>query len=161
MEPLLLGKQLIIKSDQKSLKLLGDQRVTEGIQHKLMLKLLELDFAIQYKKRKETIAVDAFSRKHSLMAMSVITPKWINKITHSYSSDHVSQMLQQYLITPRAPTSHYSLHNGILRYKGRTALGHDPALKEKIMQSLHASALGGHSGVRATYQRVKKMLRAL
>jgi hypothetical protein len=39
----LLGNKLFIKTDQKSLKYLTSQRLLEGIQHKLMLKLLEFD----------------------------------------------------------------------------------------------------------------------
>ena len=45
-----LGAKLIIKTDQQSLKFITDQRLTGGIQHKLMMKLLEFDFSIQYKK---------------------------------------------------------------------------------------------------------------
>jgi hypothetical protein len=41
-----LGNKLIIKTDQCSLKYLSSQKMLEGIQHKLMLKLLELDFQI-------------------------------------------------------------------------------------------------------------------
>jgi hypothetical protein len=45
----LLGNQLIIRTDQRSLKYLSSQRLLEGIQHKLMLKLLEFDYSIEYK----------------------------------------------------------------------------------------------------------------
>jgi hypothetical protein len=45
----LLGNKLTIKTDQKSLKFLSSQRLLEGIQHKLMLKLLEFDYVIEYK----------------------------------------------------------------------------------------------------------------
>ena len=45
-----LGNHVIIKTDQHSLKYLGSQRLLEGIQHKLMLKLLEFDYTIEYKK---------------------------------------------------------------------------------------------------------------
>lgn len=46
----LLGNNLTIKTDQQSLKFITDQKLTEGIQHKLMMKLLEFNFTIQYKK---------------------------------------------------------------------------------------------------------------
>ena len=39
-----LGNKLVIRSDHQSLKYITEQRVAEGIQHKLMLKLLEFDF---------------------------------------------------------------------------------------------------------------------
>jgi hypothetical protein len=46
----LLGHRLAIRTDQKSLKYLTNQRLLEGIQHKLMMKLLEFDYSIEYKK---------------------------------------------------------------------------------------------------------------
>lgn len=59
----LIGNPLIIKIDQHSLKYMASQRLTEGIQHKLLLKLLEFDYTIEYKKGKENLVADALSRK--------------------------------------------------------------------------------------------------
>jgi hypothetical protein len=59
-----LGNKLIIETDQSSLNYLASQRLLEGIQHKLMLKLLEFDFIVQYKKGCENAAADALSRKY-------------------------------------------------------------------------------------------------
>jgi hypothetical protein len=75
----LLGNKLIIRTDQKSLKYLSSQRLLEGIQHKLMLKLLEFDFSIEYKQGKENTVADALSRKYdtiedSCNALSVAVP---------------------------------------------------------------------------------------
>jgi hypothetical protein len=50
-----------------------------------------------------------------------------------------------------------TLHAGLLRYKGRLYIGKDAELKQQIMHSLHASAIGGHSGVVASYQRMKRL----
>jgi hypothetical protein len=46
-----LGGNLVIKTDQQSLKYMMSQRLTEGIQHKLLMKLLEFNYTIEYKKR--------------------------------------------------------------------------------------------------------------
>jgi predicted aspartyl protease len=71
----LLGSELYIKTDQKSLKFITDQKVAEGIQHKLLLKLLEFNYSIDYKKGKENKAADALSRREcQLMPTAVITP---------------------------------------------------------------------------------------
>lgn len=71
-----LGNKLIIKTDQQSLKFITDQKLTEGIQHKLMMKLLEFDFTIQYKRGVLNRVADALSRKFSLNSMSQVTPVW-------------------------------------------------------------------------------------
>ena len=42
----------LIKTDQQRLKYITEQKVSEGIQHKLMLKLLEFIYKIEYKKKK-------------------------------------------------------------------------------------------------------------
>jgi hypothetical protein len=71
-----LGSKLIIKTDQKSLKYLGSQRLIEGIQHKLMLKLLEFDYAIEYKKG---------NRKRSCRCIITAVPR---KRSTKLSSNH-------------------------------------------------------------------------
>jgi hypothetical protein len=154
-----LGNKLIIRSDQQSLKYITDQRIAEGIQHKLMLKLLEFDFTVEYKKGRDNTAADALSRRFaSLNALSAITPTWILEVVISYSADDKTQKLvQQYLITPPEHNSDYSMQAGVLRFKGRLVLGQDKALHQRLFVALHYSALGGHSGIKATYQRMKKL----
>jgi hypothetical protein len=57
-----LGGQLIIKTCQQSLKYMMTQCLTEGIQHKHLMKLLEFNYSIEYKKGKESTVVDALSK---------------------------------------------------------------------------------------------------
>jgi hypothetical protein len=40
----------VIRTNQQSLKYMMQQRLTEGIQHKLLMKLLESNYTIEYKK---------------------------------------------------------------------------------------------------------------
>jgi hypothetical protein len=83
-----LGSTLVIKTDQKSLKFITEQKVTEGIQHKLLLKLLEFNYSIEYKKGQENTAADALSRRDvSLMPITVITPSWVKTVEKSYNED--------------------------------------------------------------------------
>lgn len=49
----------------------------------------------------------------------------------------------------------YSLDNGLIRYKSKIWIGNNSAVQTKIISAFHDSALGGHSGTRATYQRLK------
>jgi hypothetical protein len=154
-----LGSKLVIKTDQQSLKFITDQRITEGIQHKLMLKLLEFDFSIEYKKGKENVVAGALSRKFcQLFAISSATPVWIQDITASYHTDEqVKSVLEQCLISPATPPAHYTIKAGVLRYKGRIVVGNNTPLWQQLMGALHSSAVGGHSGMRASYHRIKKL----
>lgn len=51
----------------------------------------------------------------------------------------------------------YSLVNGVIKYKDRIWVGRNELAQRHILQALHASALEGHSGIHATYHRVKTM----
>lgn len=90
MEALLLSTSLIIKTDQQSLKYIQEQKLTDGIQHKLLIKLLGYNYTVEYKKGKENKVADALSRiKHKLVSMftSAAIPISITDVTKSYTED--------------------------------------------------------------------------
>uniref|UniRef100_A0A0A9FY82 Integrase catalytic domain-containing protein n=1 Tax=Arundo donax TaxID=35708 RepID=A0A0A9FY82_ARUDO len=134
------------------------QKLTESIQHKLMLRLLQYDYSIEYKKGVDNKAADALSKMdHSCHAIPTVTPLWITEVAKTYAADPQCQQLLTQLAIIADPTSGYSLHSGVLRYKGRIHVGADTTVQNKIISSLHSSAIGGHSGIAATYQRIKKL----
>jgi hypothetical protein len=49
------------------------------------------------------------------------------------------------------------LRQGVIRFQGRLWIGANTALQTKLVSVFHASAMGGHSGVTATYQRLRKL----
>lgn len=154
-----LGSTLIIKTDQQSLKFITDQKITEGIQHKLMMKLLEFDFTVQYKKGITNKVADALSRKfQKIFSMSQAVPIWAQDIAESYLKDDLLKpILEKLLLQPQAPDSDYTFHSGILRHKGIIVVGNNNELRTKLLQALHCSPIGGHSGMRATYLRIKQI----
>lgn len=84
------SSSLIIRTDQQSLKYIHDQKQVEGIQHKLLIKLLGYNYTIEYKKGKENIAADALSRMIPQlvnMAISTVQPKWMEEIHTIYEND--------------------------------------------------------------------------
>jgi hypothetical protein len=51
----------------------------------------------------------------------------------------------------------YSLHQGVIRKDQQIWVGENLALRTKINVALHDASLGSHSGIIATYHRVKKI----
>lgn len=58
----LITSHFVIKTDQKSLKYLLEQRLNTPIPQQWLPKLIEFDYKIQYKQGKDNIAVDSLSR---------------------------------------------------------------------------------------------------
>jgi hypothetical protein len=83
------------------------QRLTNVIQHKLLMKLLEFTYSIDYKKGRENTASDALSRKDH--AISLATPAWVTDIEHSYLNDtHYTSIIQQLAINANSNTTLFS-----------------------------------------------------
>jgi hypothetical protein len=59
----LIGQEFVIKTDHRSLLHLTEQKITSKLQQKALLKLMDLNFTIQYKKGTSNSAADALSRK--------------------------------------------------------------------------------------------------
>jgi hypothetical protein len=104
--------------------------------------------------------VDALSRTthadiHELATMSVAHPTWLQEIQTAYVSDpKSSQLLQELAI--QTPYGQYSLKDGLIYYKSRIWIGNAPSLQTKILNAFPSSPVGGHSGIEATYIRIKR-----
>lgn len=160
--PYLQGQEFLIRTDHHSLLFLTEQRAATKLQQKALLKLMDLNFKIQYKKGSTNAAADALSRcvvdtdKH-LMSLSSCTPSWLEKLQEGYQDDPVTKQLLTELSLNASSNSDYSLSQGIIRYKGRIWVGQNLLAQNHILQALHASGIGGHSGIQATYHRVKSL----
>ena len=125
-----------------------------------MTKLVGLQFSFQYKKGPENKAADALSRighVFALRAVSTSQPDWIQEIHSSYDIDtQARQFLQKRAVNPEEEPE-YSLDNGLLKHQGRIWVGANAGLQTKIIEALHSSPVGGHSGSLATYQKIKKL----
>ena len=53
-------------------------------------------------------------------------------------------------------SKHYTLHNGLILYKGRIFLGPSYCLIPKVLSHVHDSPLGGHSGYLISFHRLKQ-----
>ncbi|WVZ89869.1 hypothetical protein U9M48_036220 [Paspalum notatum var. saurae] len=156
--PYLQNGEFILRTDHKSLLYLTEQRASTKLQLKAVLKLMDLRYKIVYKKGCINVAADALSRcpqSASVVAVSECTPAWLERVVAGYEDDTVSKQLLTELSISSPNGRGFSLLNGIIRFKGRVWLGTNSLAHQHVMQALHSSGLGGHSGFHVTYHRIK------
>ncbi|XP_027171840.1 uncharacterized protein LOC113771462 [Coffea eugenioides] len=162
----LMGHHFIIKTDHESLKYLLDQKINTSLQQKWLVKLMGMDYEIQYKKGKENVVADALSRRGdlentaetSVHTITAIKPQWLTMVAESYNSDEMAKEVLLKLAMGADALPDYSYNQGILRFKGRVWIGADSELRQRLVSCFHDSSLGGHSGNLGTYQRIKSYL---
>lgn len=155
----LLTNHFIIKTDQRSLKYLLEQRLNTPIQQQWLPKLLEFDYEIQYRQGKENVAADALSRVEGSevlhMAMTVLDCDLLQRIKDAYQQDPVAKKIIEELEKSKKVKKHYVWSMGILRRKQRIVVPADGEIRKMILEWLHSSSQGGHSGREVTIQRIK------
>jgi hypothetical protein len=157
--PYLQRQEFIIRTDHKSLSYLCEQSLHSEMQRKAMTRLMGLQFRVQYRKGKENLVVDALSRMNHLFAIQAVSeaqPVWLQEVLNSYVTDPQAQQLIIRLSITNPDSEGYSLDQGLIKYKNKVWIGNNSALQTKLISALHASAIRGHSGVMATYYRVKQ-----
>lgn len=98
-----------------------------------------LRYKLCYKKGTGNRAADALSRispqsELQVFHLSVTQPLWLEEIGQSYHKFEETAKL-----------------------RGRILVPPDPEMQKKIVNALHASPIGGHSGYHVTYQKVKSL----
>lgn len=152
--PYLQNAEFIIRTDHKSLLHLTEQRVSSKIQQKALLKLMDLQFKIVYKQGAMNMAADALSRCHQVqpvLAISFCNPEWIDKIKLGYTDDPKALQILS------APSGDFTVTDGLIRHHGKIWLGSNVLAQQHVLQAMHSSGVGGHSGVQATYFRIRNL----
>lgn len=90
--------------------------------------------------------------------LSEIIPQWTADILSSYEGDSLIEELMDKLNSQSDSehNHHLTRHQQLIRYKQRICVGNKGDWRETILKEMHASRLGGHSGVTATYHRLKR-----
>ena len=130
------------------------------MQQKALLKLMDLNFSILYKKGINNNAVDALSRcpqPEPICSLSVCSPSWMSNLMQGYSDDSDTKELLTELAVSGSNSKGFTLLDGIIRYKGRVWIGNNALARQHILQAVHSSGIGGHSGFHGTYHRIKSL----
>jgi hypothetical protein len=143
--------EFIIYTDQKALIHLNDQRLHTVWQQRVFTKLLGLQYRVVYKKGSDNGAADALSRRvhHEELcsAISVVTPQWCEDIVKGYQEDPQTVVLLTKVAANAAVVPHFTLENGLLKYKNRIWVGRNNSIQLRLIKLLHSSPVGGHFGI--------------
>jgi hypothetical protein len=151
----------IIKTDQKSIKHILEQQLNTPFQQVWVAKLMGFEFEIHYKEGVSNIAADALSRKTGAEMLAILLDNGqtdlLGRIKASWSADaYLQQVIRALEVNPNSYPK-FSWVNGELRRRGKLLVGNVSSLKDTILQWLHDSALGGHSGRDVTAARIKSL----
>ena len=168
--PYLLGRPFVIKTNHQSLKYLLEQKIGTPAQQKWITKLLGYAFIVEYKHGKENVVADALSRREdtglveadcskvgTLCIISFPTPNWLDDLRASYVTDPSLQQIIQAIKSGQTIPVGFTFCNDLLFYKGKLYLGSsNQSLKTLVLQQVHDSPLGGHSGYLKSFHRLKQ-----
>lgn len=157
----LLHGEFVIFTDQKSLIHLNEQRLNTPWQQKVFTKLLGMQYKIVYKQGSENRVADALSRRAhteaSCLALSACSPQWCQAIIDGYLLDKETKQLLAKLVVDSSAVPNFSLQDGLLKFNNRIWVGNNGAMQQSILEAIHSSAVGGHSGFPVTYHKLKQL----
>lgn len=153
-------QEFTIRADHRSLSFLNEQNLHSEMQRKAMARLMGLQFKVVYRKGKENCATDALSRMGHLFAIQAVSeskPQWIQEVLNSYTTDSQAQRLITSLSIQSPDEKGFELHQGLIKYQGKVWIAQNSALQTRLISALHSTPVGGHSGISATYHRLKQL----
>lgn len=114
-----------------------------------------------YKKGVDNGVADALSRRQhpspECFALSVVTPTWCSELWDGYNSDAQATALLTKLATNPTAVPHFSLVDGLIRFKNTIWIGNNNKLQQQLIEQMHNSPIGGHFGISATVKRLQSL----
>lgn len=161
----LTGNQFTIRTDQKSLRYLLEQRAVSVEQQKWASKLLGLNYTIEYRPGKDNRVADALSRQQGLakeelelQEFHLTTPLSIDldELAMQVEKDEELQRIIRALKAEMEAPKGYYLKKGHLFNDGRLVIPAKSPFIPALMKQFHDSAIGGHEGVLKTFKRMAR-----
>ena len=153
-----MGSLFVVRTDQKSLKWLLQQKISTPFHQVWLSKLMGFDYEIQYKAGRQNNVADALSRVQGsellFLAILVVDSNVAQAITNSYNLDINTQLLISKLEQGETIAG-FSLQERLLKRQGKIVVGLDESLRKKLIKWQHASLEAGHSGRDQTIKRMQ------
>lgn len=143
----------MVRTDQRSLKFLLEQRLIAVEYQRWIAKLMGFDFTIEYKKGVENSTADALSCLPPVLELgllSVVNGLNSNVFLTQIKENETLNGIVQDLINKQPAPEGYGL-GGLLTYKGWLVLPADSLTIPLLLTEFHTSPVGGHQGVLKTY----------
>jgi hypothetical protein len=102
--------------------------VTSKIQHKALVKLMDLAYQIQYKKGITNATADALSRcvsQEEVVALSKCIPSWVQKLRDGYADHAEDKQLLTELAVNTQNEKGFALKDGVIKFQERVWVGHN------------------------------------
>lgn len=161
----LTGNPFTIRTDQKSLRHLLEQRTVSVEQQKWTSKLLGLNYTIEYRPGKDNRVADALSRQQGVVNDAVELQEFQLTAPLSIDLDELAlqvekdKELQNIILAIKegvnAPEGYY-LKQGHLFHDGRLVIPTKSPFIPSLMKQFHDSAIGGHEGALKTFKRMAR-----
>ena len=120
---------------------------------------MQFDFIIEYKQGSKNQAADALSRvEWTTISTHQPNSDLLERIKASWQGDDALQKLIAEVTKDSSSHKDFSWSGGELRRKVKLVIGKNLELRKEILNWLHSSSCGGHSGKDATYKKVKTMV---
>lgn len=121
----LLGRHFVVRTDQRSLKFLLEQRMVCEEHHKWLTKLLGYSFDIQYQPRVQSKAANALSRVEPSICNLMISPPMslhLEELKQAIAADEVWGKVVTEMKVGLQSKPGFTLTDELLRYQGRVVL---------------------------------------
>lgn len=157
----LTGSKFTIRTDQKSLKHLLEQRAVSVEQQKWASKLLGLNYTIEYRPGRENRVADALSRipeKEEMLELQLTAPLTFDKeeLASQVAQDEVLQYIIKAVENGDVGTEGYSVRDGLLFKEDRVVIPAKSPFINSLIKQFHNSNVGGHEGVLKTFKRMAR-----
>ena len=156
----LLGREFIIRTDQRSLTELFTQVIQTPTQQYYVRKLLGFRFRVEYKTGTANRVADALSRReegteapHFLPILCQPPPLFLEALLEeNITLADLTEMHKA--ATEKRLAAPFSVPNGLLYYNHRLCLSGQSKLKEDLLHECHSAPSAGHPGVERTFHRL-------
>nr|GEZ35739.1 hypothetical protein [Tanacetum cinerariifolium] len=132
--------------------------ITTPAQMKWIPKFMRFDYKVVYKKGKDSIVVDALSRKEGVhecvsINVAIISTALYNKVKLTWETDDKLKDICVELQEGKTK-KYYSWVNNQLLKKGKLVIGANEQLRQELLHYFHSGSIGGHLGVKTTTHKI-------